>query len=383
MNRTYIYTLITIFVLGLIWYGIEKSPNVPDDPFLKQVHEARELGLDWLSHNVTDKGLFIYSINAETGEVPDRNNAIRQLMGSRILAEEAHDSRRMRVLHKDNLDFILEYWYREQEGDGYVLLYDKSKLGANAMLLRTLVYSPFFDEYEDGAEALANGILSLQHEDGSFDPWYVEPDYAYDRDRLLTFYSGEALLALVEYYERTQDEELLEAIELSADFYVNAYAINLSDNYYPAYVPWHTLFLNKLYTITEDRKYTTAIFIMNDKLLEIQDTTEFIGRFYNPQTPEYGSPHSSSDGVYTEGLVYAYEVAVMVGDTERAERYKEAIVLGIENLLTLQYQDHERNLFIHPDRYVGGIKVRHDSAWIRVDTVQHALDGFTKILEVF
>ena len=75
--------------------------------------------------------------------------------------------------------------------------------------------------------------------------------------------------------------------------------------------------------------------MLNDELLKIQDTTnnETLGRFYNSSTPDYGSPHSSSDGVYTEGLVYAYEVAKLLGDIEHMNIYKNAIELGYSNII--------------------------------------------------
>ncbi|MCI0619989.1 hypothetical protein L0Y40_03095 [Candidatus Wolfebacteria bacterium] len=390
--------LVLLFAIaGFVSY----SESVPQDPFLARVYDARQAGLRWLIGNVRDNGLFVYSFNPETGETPDTNNAIRQLMASRILAEESREHWLLRGLHRRNLGFLMKNWYTTDEDRAYVFYDNKSKLGANAMLLRTLAASPYFDDYRGEATALAQGILHLQHADGSFEPWYVEPDYEYDTDYLLTFYSGEALLALVEYYEKLLTDPFLEIAELtaeasyehhgkyleaaekSANFYLNRYVTRLSENYYPAYVPWHTLAYNKLYKLTGDQKYADAIFVLNDKLLELQDTTGFVGRFYNPATPQYGSPHSSSDAVYTEGLAYAYEVARLAGDSERAARYREAIELGVENLISLQYQEPVPGGRSVKRTYLGALRVNVQSPWIRVDTTQHAVDAFTKILEVF
>ena len=47
----------------------------------------------------------------------------------------------------------------------------------------------------------STNILSLQNEDGSFNAWYIEPDYDYNEERLLRFYSGETILALIDFYE--------------------------------------------------------------------------------------------------------------------------------------------------------------------------------------
>ena len=38
----------------------------------------------------------------------------------------------------------------------------------------------------------------MQHDDGSFDAWFIEPDYEYDEDSLLRFYSGEGMLGMLD-----------------------------------------------------------------------------------------------------------------------------------------------------------------------------------------
>ena len=373
-----------IIVAVILAVRIIVPTEAPDDAstFLDDVIGMNDLAKQWLFSNVREKGLFVYSLDPATGEVSEKNNAIRQLMASRVLAAESHTDETLLELHQRNLDFVMEYWYRETAGEGYVYYDDKSKLGANAMLLRTLVASPLLLDYQDEAAALVRGILALQHDDGSFSAWYREPDYEYDEDYLLTFYSGEALLALTEYHQAIGYDGLLESIEKSASYYVDLYASDLEENYYPAYVPWHTMAYRYLFPMTGDNRYADAIFILNDKLLELQDTSDQVGRFYNPDTPEYGNPHASSDAVYTEGLAYAYEVAVMVDDKEHADRYQEAIELSLQNLMSLQYREEIKSE-MEPEDYLGAIRIREDSSWIRVDTAQHAIDAFDQILRVF
>jgi len=92
--------------------------------------------------------------------------------------------------------------------------------------------------------------------------------------------------------------------------------------------------------------------------------------------PEYGTPHSSSDGVYTEGLAYAYEVARLVNDTEHQNKYKIGIILGVHNLVSLQYDSSD-------DKIDGAIRYNIDDYRIRIDTTQHTIDAFRKILDVF
>lgn len=361
--------------------GVASEPNIT----LGTLNNSLNLAKEWLISNFNKKDIFNYQYDPSSGKYSSRNNMIRQLMSSRLLAELSQDNSALLKLHKKNLDFIFRHWYRE---GGYIYYNSKSKLGANAMALRTLVYSPFFDDYRDEAEKLANTILSLQNPDGSLEPWYIEPNYKYDKDRLLTFYSGEAILSLVEYYTKTGNTLYLDAAIKSQDYYIEKYVTYLKQNYYPAYVPWHTQSLNKLFKLTGERKYAAAIFVLNDELIKIQNTdgepwTEYSGRFYHPDHPEYGTPHSSSDAIYTEGLSYAYEIARMVGDKEHQKKYRRAILLGARNLINLQFKDSNVYTFQHPERVKGAIRYRVHDNRIRIDTTQHTIDAFMKIIKVF
>jgi len=380
-KMTIIFVIGSLIFSSVLLHGcIEESYSNIDivDLSYEKINNSLYLAEKWLKSNLKEKGCFNYIYEPLTGEYPDKNNMIRQLMASRLFAEITQTNSSLETLHQKNLDFIFEHWYEEDKETGYIFYNKKSKLGANAMALRTLVYSPFFSDYKEESIKLANSIFSLQNINGSFEPWYIAPDYEYDKDYLLTFYSGEAILSLVEMYIKTNDSIYLDAAVKSQDFYIDRYVVHLEDNYYPAYIPWHTQSLNKLYKLTGEKKYAEAIMVLNDKLLDIQDTYDCstLGRFYDPTHPEYGAPHSSSDGVYTEGLVYAYEIARLVNDTEHQNKYKIGIILGVHNLINLQYESLD-------DKIDGAIKYNIDDYRIRIDTTQHAIDAFRKILDVF
>lgn len=368
-----IFAAALLFIVGLLYNSPEKSEST----ICEDIEKSNNAAKSWLWNNFREKGLFIYRYNPETDSAPNSNNSLRQLMASIILAKEAQKDSEILEMHSKNLEFVFKYWFMEHEDMGYVFYNDKSKLGSNAMLLRTLVYSPLFNQYEKEAKKIAEGILVLQEPGGKLYPWIILPDYDFDEDYLMYFYSGEAILALIEYYEKTGDEKYLEAAKLSQDFYIEEYVTNMSENYYPAYVPWHTISLNKLYKISPDPKYLNAIIVMNNELLKIQDTKNEIGRFYNPAYPKYGTPHVSSDAIYTEGLLYAYE-AIKDFDPSVAQKYKKAINLGMKNLQKLQYIDDGLR-----EKTYGGLRINIENPEIRVDNVQHYIDASQKYVENF
>ena len=317
-------------------------------------------------------------------------------MASRVLAEEVgkHDDlinwQSANNMHKMNLRSIFNNWYREDGDLGYIYFGNKSKLGAMAMAIRVLIESPYYEKYEEITTKLANTILYLQNDNGSFRAWYIEPDYSYDEEYLLRFYSGEAILSLIELYEITGKIDYLNAAIKSQDFYLEKYIDQLEDDkdYYPAFIPWHSICLNKLYYITSDTKYREAIFKITDKVIMMQNQSgepdiDFLGRFYNPETPEYGYPHSASTAVYLEGVAYAFEIAKTEEDFDRMDKYKKTIVLGVYNLMNLQYNDADVYDLLYPERVKGAIRVSKDDNTVRLDTTQHSIDAFNKVMEIF
>lgn len=341
--------------------------------------ELYKWGIDRLSNNVNNKWIFNYLYDTNTDSYVNKNNDIRQLLASRIIAYLSLENEDTLKLHKKNLDFIFKYWYKEDWEEAYIFLHNKSKIWANALFIRVLVYSPFFDIYKKEIDKLFNWIVSLQKENWMLLAWYKKPNYDYDENYLMYFYSWEVILSILELYEKTNEKKYLDFILKSQDYYYNEYINSIEKNYYPAYVPWHTFSLTKLYKITKDDKYLNAIFLMNDKLLELQETnkkSKYFGRFYQSHLKKYWSPHTSSDAIYTESLLYAYGLAKDKEDKKREKLYFKAINSSIDNLYFLQYKD-KKNINTY-----WWIKINHNDNNIRVDNVAHLIDMLIKYNEI-
>lgn len=370
----------------ITFYRGNNVENIRPYVTLESVNESYELAKSFLINSLNEEGYFNYLYYPSNGNYPQSNNMIRQFMASRILSELALENDSLLELNKKNIDYIIDNWYYENGNEAYILYENRSKLGANALFLRVLVYSKYFDDYSDVALKLYNGIKTIQYDNGSFESFYVEPDYEYDNDYLLTFYSGEAILALAEYYSKTGNVEVLDTAIKSQDYYIIEYVDKLEENYYPAYVPWHTMSLYKLYQITGNEEYVNAIYILNKKLIELQNTpqsskyTDYIGRFSGPETLQYGVPHVASDGVYTEGLIYAWSLANEREDLENEQMFRNSINIALENILRLQFNGVNMYYLQHPERVVGAFRENVAENPIRVDSTQHVVDAYTVLL---
>lgn len=380
MKKSIAFILSGIILGGAIFVLLFYYHTGSDSLSLQKIQALRELGEQWLIDNTKENGWFVYRYDPVTDTVPNSNNELRQLMASRLLAEMAMEENNLLALHKKNLGYIQNRFF-VSSGDLARIEYErKSKLGAIAMAIRTYVASPLFAEYKLQAEQLAETILRLQTDTWLFRAWWKEPSYAYDEDYLLTFYSGEAIVALMELYHKTKNQKRLQAALRAQDAYLQRYVEEIDERYYPAYVPWHTISLRYLWQETNEPRYADAVFTLNDKLIDEMLHTDmkelkYVGRFYNPALANYGSPHSSSDAIYTEGLVYAYALAKAENDTWRMKTYRYALDLAVQNLIRLQYTPETVPPWIAPEKLLGAVRINAEDMSIRVDTTQHMIDA--------
>ena len=160
------------------------------------------------------------------------------------------------------------------------------------------------------------------------------------------------------------------------------------ENRNPAFIPWHTQAYCIVWEWTRDGELADAVFAMNDWLLDVQQWEtaphpDCQGRFYDPSRP-FGPPHASSTAVYLEGLADAVALGRTVGEHDRVDRYRTAILRGLRSLSQLTFKDDVDMFYIAKrDAVRGGVQTSEYDNAVRVDNVQHALTAIDKILKVF
>jgi len=388
---TLLFYSLSIFIVKTEYYifnyKLSSFKYYDNDELYSIINEVKSLSLQWIIANMKSDGYFVYAYDPSSNTESKENNMIRQLMASRIMAELSNNNKEILDYHKRNMEYIFKYWYREDGEKGYIYYNGDARLGAAAMALRTIVYSPLYELYKEKAEKLYNAITSMQNIDGSLAPFIIEPKDDYNKDSFIAYYSGEAILSMIEYYKKVQDKNIFEKAKKSQDFYILKYVKKMKDNFNPSYIPWQTFSLSNFYHLTKDKKYAQAIFTLNDELVKIQNHSEkydkLLGRYYNEKYLEYSSLHATADAIYTESLAYAYEIAKELNDSARINKYRIAIILGIMNLHRLQYTEKDLNEYEESPKIVGGIRISNDDERITIDTTQHTYDAITKVHEVF
>lgn len=358
---------------------------------------ARDGG-EWLRRSVHPTGRMTYMYYPSGPSEPNAaktNNAIRQWMATIALGRYARFDRlqgdpELEALVARNIDYNLETQFERKIVDdeelGYVRMFGKGKLGAAALAALAIAEHPERERWAEQEALLAATIDHLWHPDGSFST-FIEPAGRTDQQN---FYPGEALLYWAHRYEEDREPERLARFMRSFHYYRRWHLE--PDNRNPAFVPWHTQAYVKVWRVNKDPELRDFVFEMNDWLLGMQQvapdapSADVIGRFYDPKRKHFGSPHASSTGVYLEGLIAAWSVAVEEGDQARADRYRAAILLGLRSAMQLQFVD-DVDLYYVPDaaraRVRGGLRTRVFDNRVRCDNVQHNLMAQLEILARF
>ncbi len=338
----------------------------------------------WFVQNMSPEGELPYKIYPSSpAQQVRQNNTIRQLMATVCIHRYAEfvDSDELRDCARRNLTFNLRSFYQEVENIGTIAFNGSAKLGASAMAALAI----YEQEGLNGSHAheldmLLRGIDNLWCNDGAFRTFH----FPVGRNDNQNFYPGEALCFWAQLLEDTLDSALLDRFLKSFRYYRNFHRANPN----PAFVPWHTMAYYAVWKITGDAELADFIFEMNDWLLDMQQIesapcADFVGRFYNPDRPDFGPPHASSTAVYLEGLIDAYCLAMQHGQEIRRKRYLRSINRGMQNLNTLFLEGSFSDIFPTPAaQRNGSIKTNPYDNVIRIDNMQHTIAAFTKFLKL-
>lgn len=342
---------------------------------------------DWLFNHVREDGRMTYMWVPHSGEeVSAGNNMIRQWMATIAMVRVAAFRKSEELTEKvaSNIRFNLRNYYKTEGRLGYIQLGNMVKLGAIALAALALIEHPYRSkEFKRQERRMLAMMDHLWQPSGEFITLYKP----HTRGRAANFYPGEALLTWSFLLEEKLDKKLLKQFMKSFAFYREWHLDPKNRN--PAFIPWHTQAYYKVWKLTGDDKLKDFIFLMNDWLIEQmmcwegQRYDDAKGRYYNSKV-NYGSPHASSTGVYTEGMIDAWCLARDVGDEARQERYRRAIVRGTRSIMQLTYLSEDETYGCpQPEMILGGVRTTVYNGAIRCDNVQHYLMGLLRVLEHF
>ena len=259
----------------------------------------------------------------------------------------------------------------------YVLDFDgKAKLGANGLALAALASQIRLDRKSAdrrNAMRLANLILALQRNDGSFQMRY-RLQSADDQGIESLYYPGEALLGLIRLFKLNGDQRLLKAVQRGAGFLIESQ--RQMDPLPPD--AWLMQALADLYNVVPQKQYAGHAAALAEAMIADQygenEHSVYAGGF-GP-----GPPRATPAASRAEGLVSAYRLARSVGDP-RAPKIASSLKACARFQLTQQFGPDNSGSLPNPARARGGFREGLTSPRIRIDFVQHNISSLLGIAE--
>jgi len=326
-------------------------------------------GKDWFLKTINPElTLLEYQYDPSENQYSSDNNHVRQLGTLWAISElkQFLNTNEFDPLINNTLTHYLSY---STTVDDYTFLTinGKSKLAYNAFFILALLNYQDYLNRDIILSQLADGILSMQNENGSYDTYFMS-----DINTGTDFYPGQAMLALIKLYEHTNNNEYIDSVKNAFPYYRSYWR----DNKNTAFIPWHTQVYSLLFNYTNDPDLIDFIFEMNDWLIDNH-------QIFNSQYPDeigglpYNTPMISTSS-YLEGINDAYTLAKNVNDAYHMEKYANSIMLGTRFILQLQFNENNTFYLENPNKAIGGFKKSLICNELRIDHTQHAVMALMK-----
>ncbi len=261
--------------------------------------------------------------------------------------------------------YLSKFTIYKDKSTAYVRDINRLCLGGNGLAL--LAYTTYAEvtgssKYNNVITALANGILSMQKFDGSFVHELDSRTYAVTQDFIIIYYDGEAAYGLCKAYGLTDDSRYLTSARRAANYF-------LSKGYESEHSHWMA------YTFNELTKYCDDLSYYEFGLKNI-DSDDYSLKVYN--TP--AGLHTPAEAVNAAFEMYARlcdkGIQCEALESFRAKRLVDAVVkrasYGLNYFMFPEYAMY----FEAPGTVLNSFAVREDKFRIRIDDIQHFMDGY-------
>jgi rhamnogalacturonyl hydrolase YesR len=239
-------------------------------------------------------------------------------------------------------------------------------LGGNGIAALVLAsYGEFFgtNPYVSLVRRLANGILEMQEEDGSYFHILDAEDFSRKERSRVVYYDGEATYALSKAYSLTGDERYLEAAEKSVAFFI--------DNEYERFRDhWVAYSLNEITKHVHKQEYFD---------FALRNAQSNLVTIFNQTTPYH---------TYFELLMAAFNtykrlkilcennVTLHISDFFNEQDFVRTIWRRAVYMQNYYYYPEFAMYMKRPQRIVYAFNVRHQNWRVRIDDVQHFVGGY-------
>ena len=362
-------------VYDLTKYQIGKAKNIK---YINLKENVLMKTYKYMLNQIKEDGTFVYGINLDSGTKSNDYNIIRHAGSLWSLLDiynylYKNGNTNDLKLMKSAYDYIYDHnLQKKDENTDFVFTdEDECKIGSNALMILASIelYNITGEkEYLDNSTRLANGIIYLQDDDGSF---YHLTDKTFDKvgKNSSTIYNGENILALIRLYEKTQNEVYLNSVLKFMDSSIKKSEVNTTNQ-------WFAYFYAELIKYVKDTKY------IQDFISDMNSNLNKMDYKFNTTDMEYlGSCFmflkeiiDNYDDYSLTNIASKEELSNLLSHVKRT--YIDRAQKGLSNYATV-----ENSMFFNDiNSYQGAFF--EDNYFARIDVSQHNLSGYRMFYEL-
>jgi hypothetical protein len=336
-----------------------------------------------LLNNQTEAGNFHYEYDFAKKTLSQGDNQVRQagaLWGVSLIHRE-NPSPESKAAVEKGLDFFRNISQKDEAGNTFVV-YPKDSQGSTGTiallvlslteLLQTEISSTEREQYSEELNGYLGFLLTLRDEKGQFFSRFdLKTGEGFGKPS--PYFDGEALLALTRAQKYTETDGLVEMIMESAsvmysEHIIKARAINPDSDTTKGFYQWGSMAFYEIYTAGWDGYEVYA-----ERTIELAywmiDTHRTLERTRNT-------------AYAYEGMISAWELARLTGDTDALRKIGKVIDTGLYKLTSWQVGSSIANRYIkrfmalNPQKDPlahGGITNKKDETTLRIDVTQHQM----------
>ena len=344
-------------------YG-RRDPGLVDADYAKDLLESASA---FLVDQVKENGSFVYGMYPRFDNDINNYNILRHAttIWSLILRYRMHEDPALQELIERTIDYMLTAVRYKDDNTAY-LYEEKAKEfklgGCGVSVIAMTEYMDVFGnkKYEDVCKALGGGILSMMDQANGSYVHVLNEDYSLKEEYRTVYYDGEATFALSRLYALTGEQKWLDAAKKAADRFI-------SEGYEKHRDHWVAYAMNEITKHVADRpdyfEFGLRNAQVNLKAIAERDTT------YH---------------TYLELLMVTFELYDrMVGSGTTPDKevfdideFLETVYIRVNRQLNGFFYPEYAMYMANPQKILGTFMVRHDGYRIRIDDVQHNIDGY-------
>ena len=233
------------------------------------------------------------------------------------------------------------------------------------------------DKYLESAKLAGDWLITMQREDGVVKPYtrYSDEGWVFGKKESL-LYNGQCLSALSKLYIATKIQKYYIAAEKIAKRFAQKYE-DAGRQYvigeYRAKNPisnsWVVMSLMDFYKTNPDDYYKDIVFELSSQVISHQVEDGKIDGAYS----------TSGNGWISEVMTDTYRFCLEQKRSD-CEKYKETVVDIIKWVIERTYSEENSSFLQNPERALGGVYWNKGNKYVRTDSVCHALNGYTRIM---